>query len=58
MTNLEIKRLEILTREAEHFCSRAVTALSALRAQMRTALLRDFHRWFCKEKARGAVWVT
>ena len=45
------------TREAVRFCSRAVRLFPAPLAQMRTALIRDFHQWFCKESARRAVQV-
>ena len=51
MTNLETNLLEVLTREAVRFCSRAVRLFPAQLAQMRTALIRDFHQWFCKLKA-------
>ena len=58
MTNLETNLFEVLTREAVRFCSRAVVRLfPAPLAQMRTALIRDFHQWFCKESARRAVRV-
>ena len=57
MNNLETNFLEVLTREALHFCSRAVRLFPAALAQMRTALIRDFHQWFCKESARRAVQV-
>ena len=50
MTNLETNWLEVLTREA-------VRLFPAPLAQMRTALIRDFHQWFCKESARWAVRV-
>ena len=56
MTNLETTFLEVLTREAVRFCSR-VRLFPAPLAQMRTALIRDFHQWFCKESARRAVQV-
>ena len=55
MTNLETNLLEVLTREAGRFCSRAARLFPAPLAQMRTALIRDFHQWFCKESARRAV---
>ena len=55
MTNLEEKLL--LTRKGVRFCSRAVPLFTALLAQMRTALIRDFHQLFCEEKARRAVRV-
>ena len=55
MTNLETNLLEVLTREAARFCSRTVRLFPAPLAQMRTALIRDFHQWFCKESARRAV---
>ena len=57
MTNLETNLLEVLTREAVRFCSRAVRLFPALLVQMRTVLIRDFHHWFCKESARRAVRV-
>ena len=57
MTNLEANLLEVLTREAVRFCSRAVRLSPAPLAQMRTALIQDFHQWFCKESARRAVRV-
>ena len=50
MTNLQTNLLEVLTREAVRYCSRAVRLPSAPLAQMRTAFIRDFHQWFCKEK--------
>ena len=43
MTNLETNLLEVLTREAVRFCSRAVQFFPVSFAQMRTALIRDFH---------------
>ena len=55
MTNLETKLLEIFSREAESFCSGAVRLFPAPLAQMHTALIRNFHQWFYKEKARRAV---
>ena len=58
MTNLETNFLEVLTREAVRFCSRAVRLFPAPFAQMRTALVRDFHQRFCKEGARRAVRVS
>ena len=39
MTNLETNFLEVLTREAVRFCSRAVWLFLAPLAQMRTALI-------------------
>ena len=57
MTNLETNLLEVLTREAVRFCSGAVRLFPVPLAQMRTALVRDFHQWFCKESARRAVRV-
>ena len=57
MTNLEKNFLEVLTRKAVRFCSRAVRLFPAPLAQMRTDLIRDFHQWFCKESARRAVRV-
>ena len=57
MTNLETNFLEVLTREAVRFCSRAIRLFPAPLAQMRTALIRDFHQWFCKESARRAIRV-
>ena len=57
MTNLETNFLEVLKREAVRFCSRTVRLFSASLAQMRTALIRDFNQWFCKESARRAVRV-
>ena len=58
MTNLETNLLKVLTREAARFCSRAARLFPAPLAQMRTALIRDFHhQWFCKERARRAVRV-
>ena len=56
MTSLETNLLEVLTREAVRFCSRA-RLFPAPVAQMRTALIRDFDQWFCKESARRAVRV-
>ena len=53
--NLETNFLEVLTLEAVHFCSRTVRLLPAPLAQMRTALIQEFHQWFCKESARRAV---
>ena len=41
MTNLETNLLEVLTREAVRFCSRAVRLFPAPLAQMRTALIQD-----------------
>ena len=52
MTNLETNLLENLTSEAVRFCRRAARLFPAPLAQMRTALIRDFHKWFCKESAR------
>ena len=57
MTILETNLLEVLTREAVRFYSRAVRLFPALLTQMCTALIRDFHQWFCKEIARRAVRV-
>ena len=57
MTDLETNLLEVLTREAVRFCVRAVRLFPALLAQMRMALIRDFHQCFCKESARRAVRV-
>ena len=57
MTNLEPNLLEVLTREAVRFCSRVVRLFPATLLQVRTALIRDFHQWFCKESARRAVRV-
>ena len=57
MINLETNLLEVLTCEAVRFCSRAIWLFLALLAQMRMALIRDFHQWFCKESARRAVRV-
>ena len=57
MTNLETNVLEVLTREAVRFCSRAVRLFPASLAQMRTALIRDFYQWSCKESACRAVRV-
>ena len=57
MTNLETNFLEVLTREAVRFCSRAVRLFPTPLAQMRTALIRDFRQWFCKESACRAVQV-
>ena len=51
--------LEVLTREAVRFCGRAVwlfpapPAPPAPLAQMRTALIRDFHQWFAKKALAG-----
>ena len=39
MTNLETNFLEVLTRDAVRFCSRAVQLFPAPLAQMRTALI-------------------
>ena len=55
MTSLETNLLEVLTREAGLFCGRAVRLFLAPLAEIRTALIRDFHQWFCKESARKAV---
>ena len=57
-TNLETNLLEAFTREIVRFCSRAVRLFPALLVQMRTALIRDLHQWFCKESARRAVRVV
>ena len=57
MTNLETNFLEVFTRKAVRFCSRAVRRFPAPLAQMRTALIWDFRQWFCKESARRAVRV-
>ena len=57
MTNLETNFLEVLTREAVRFCNRAVRLFLVPLTQMRTALIRDFHQWFCKESTRRAVRV-
>ena len=57
MTNLGTNFREVKIREAVRFCSRALRLFPALLAQMRTALIRDFHQWFCKESARRAVRV-
>ena len=57
MTNLKTNFLKVLTREAVRFSSRAVRLFPAPLAQMRTALIRDFRQWFCKESARRAVRV-
>ena len=57
MTNLETNLLKVLTRKAVRFSSRAVRLFLAPLAQMRTALIQDFHQWFCKESARRAVQV-
>ena len=57
MTNLETNFLEVLTHEAVRFCSRVVRLFPAPLAQMRTALIRVFHQWFCKESAHKAVRV-
>ena len=43
MTNLETKLLGILTREPVSFCHTAERLFSFPLAQMRTALIRDFH---------------
>ena len=43
MTNLRTNFLKGLTREAVRFCSRVVRLFRAPLAQMRTALIRDFH---------------
>ena len=55
MTDLETNLLEVLTREAVRFCSRAVRLFPAQLAQMCTAFIRDFHQWFCKESVRRAL---
>ena len=34
-------------------CSQGWTAFSGPPTPSRTALIRDFHQWFCKEKASG-----
>ena len=57
MTNMETNWLEVLTREAIRFSSRAIRLFLAPLAEMRTALIQDFHQWFCKESARRAVRV-
>ena len=57
MTNLKTNLLEVLTREAIRFCSRDVRLFLVPLAQIRTALIRDFHQWFCKESARRVVRV-
>ena len=57
MTNLETNFLEVLTREGVRLYSRAIRLFPAPLAQMRMALIRDFHQWFCKESACRAVWV-
>ena len=57
MPNLDINLLEVLTREAVRFCSRAVRLFPAPLAQMRTGLIRDFYQCFCKESARRALCV-
>ena len=57
MTNLETNLLEVLTHETVRFCSRAEQLFPAPLAQMRTALIRDFHQWFCKESACRAARV-
>ena len=46
---------EVLTREAIRFCSKAVRLFPTRLLQTRTALIWDFHQWFCKESARRAV---
>ena len=53
MTNLETNFLEVLTREAVRFCSRAVRLFQALLAQMRTALKRDFHPAMVLQRKRS-----
>ena len=53
MTNLETNFLEVLTREAVRFCSRAVRLFPAPLAQMRTAVIRDFDQWFAKKALAG-----
>ena len=57
MTDLETNLLKALTHESVRFCSRPVRLFLALLAQMRTALIRDFHQWYCKGSARRAVRV-
>ena len=57
MTNLETNFLEVLTCEVVCFCSRAVWLFPTPVAQMRTALIWNFHQWFCKESACRAVQV-
>ena len=57
MNNLETNLLEVLTRKAVRFCSRAIGLFPAPLAQMRTALIQDFHQWFSKESAHRAVQV-
>ena len=57
MINLDSNLLKVLTREAVRFCSRAVRLFPAPLAQMRTAVIRDFYQWFCKDSARRAVRV-
>ena len=53
MTNLETNFLEVLTGEAARFCSRALRLFPVPLAQMGTALIWDFHRWFCKDALAG-----
>ena len=50
MINLKTSFLEVLTRKAVRFCSRAVRLFPAPLAKMRTALIRDFYQRFYKEK--------
>ena len=57
MTNLETNFLEVLRCEAVRFSTRAIRLFLAPLTQMHTALIWDFHQWFCKESASRAVWV-
>ena len=49
--------LEVLTHEAVRFCSRAVQLSPALFAQMRRALLRDFHQWSYDKETYFQNWM-
>ena len=57
MTNLKTNLLEVLTRKAVCFCSKAILLFPAPLMQMPTALRQDFYQWFCKESARRAIRV-
>ena len=53
MTDLETNFLEVFTREAVRFCSRAVRLFPAPLAQIRMALKRDFMNGFAKKALAG-----
>ena len=46
-----------LLSEGRAQCWQGWTAFSGPLTPSRTALIRDFHQWFCKDKASGAVRV-